>query len=177
MTRYVTDYLAHEHQELSQLLNELQEQLGVLGFARDRLTTTERLSGLGRKISEAVHNHVAEEEQILYPAIQNKVQGVAFTLERMRLEHNAGEHTQQSFHQKLDLLLRGRGNPRDVVQSGRKYVAWLRKHLLDESGRLFPMVEHGLDSATQEAVRRAMEELSVESSARVAEGQPYTATA
>jgi hemerythrin-like domain-containing protein len=177
MTRCVTDYLAHEHQELSQLLNELQEQLGILGFARDRLSTTDRLSGLGRKISEALHNHVAKEEQILYPAIQNQVQGVAFTLERMRLEHDAGEQTRQSFHQKLDLLVDGHGNPRDVMQSGRKYVAWMRKHLLNESGRLFPMVERGLDSATQEAVRRAMEELSVESSARLAQGQAYRARA
>ena len=177
MTRFITDYLVHEHQELSLLLNELQEQLGVLRLARDRRKSAERLTGLRRKISEALQTHVTEEEQILYPAIQNKVQGIAFTLDRMRDEHDAGEQTEKTFHQSLDRLLQGHGNPQEVMQSGRKYIGWLRNHLLDENGRLFPMVERGLDPATQQAVRRAMEELRQESPARVAEGQTYTAHA
>lgn len=177
MTRFVTDYLVHEHQELSLLLNELHEQLGVLRLARDRRKTADRLTGLRRKISEALHNHVVEEEQILYPAIQNKMQGIAFTLDRMRLEHDAGEQTEKNFHKNLDLLLQGHGNPQEVMQSGRKYILWLRNHLLDENGRLFPMVERGLDPATQQSVRRAMEELKQETSALVVEGQSFTARA
>jgi len=163
------------HQELSLLLNELQEQLGVLRLGRDRRRSTERLTGLRRKISEALHNHVAEEEEILYPALQNHVQGIAFTLERMRHEHDDGERTGKTFQQSLDLLLQGKGNPREVMQNGRKHIMWLRNHLMDEGGRLFPMVERGLDAAAQQAVRQAMEELSQESSARVAEGQTATA--
>ena len=177
MTRCVTDYLVHEHQELSLLLYELQEQLGVLRLARDRRSAVDRLSGLGRKISTVLHTHMAGEEQILYPALQEHVQGIAFTLDRMRKDHDAGEQTQKTFQQSLDRLLQGKGNPQEVMQSGQKYIFWLRNHFLDENGRLFPMVERGLDSATQQDVRRAMEELSHESSARVAEGQPRTARA
>jgi hemerythrin-like domain-containing protein len=177
MTRCITDYLVQEHQELSFLLNELQEQLRVLPLARDHRKTAERLTGLRREISEALHNHVTEEEQILYPALQEHVQGIAFTLERMRHEHDAGEQTEKTFHQTLDRLLKGGGNPHEVMQSGRKYILWLRKHLLDENGRLFPMVERGLDPETQQSVRTAMEELSQESSARVAEGQTHAAHA
>jgi hemerythrin-like domain-containing protein len=177
MTRCVTDYLVQEHQELARLLNELQEQLGVLRLARDRRRTTERLTGLRRKISEALHTHVVEEEQILYPALQEHVQGIDFTLDRMRLEHDAGEQTGNTFHQSLDRMLQGGGSPHEVMQNGRQYIIWLRNHLLDENGRLFPMVERGLDSATQQAVRHAMEELRQESSARLAEGQAYTARA
>jgi hemerythrin-like domain-containing protein len=95
----------------------------------------------------------------------------------MRHEHDAGEQTEKTFHQSLDRMLQGGGNPNEVMQSGRKYIFWLRNHLLDENGRLFPMVERGLDPATQEAARRAMEELRQESSARVVEGQAYTARA
>jgi hemerythrin-like domain-containing protein len=159
------------------MLNELQEQLGVLRLARDRRKTAERLAGLRRKISAALHTHVVEEEQILYPAIQDHVQGIAFTLDRMRQEHDAGEQTEKTFHESLDRLLKEGGNPQEVMQSGRKYIFWLRHHLLDENGRLFPMVERGLDPKTQQAVRHAMEELSQESSARVAEGQSYSARA
>jgi hemerythrin-like domain-containing protein len=177
MTRCITDYLVQEHQELSLLLNELQEQLGVLRLARDRRKTTDRLTGLRRKISEAFHTHVVEEEKILYPALQDHVQGIAFTLDRMRQEHDAGEQTEKTFHESLDRLLKGAGNPQEVMQNGRKYVFWVRNHLLDENGRLFPMVEHGLDPTTQLSVRRAMEELSQESPARVAQGQAYTARA
>jgi hemerythrin-like domain-containing protein len=166
-----------EHQELSLLLNDLQEQLGVLRLARDRRKTTERLTGLRRKISEALHTHVVEEEQILYPAIEEHVQGIAFTLDRMRLEHDSGERTEKTFHQSLDRLLQGRGNPKEVMQNGRKYIFWLRNHLLDENGRLFPMVERGLDPATQKAVRQALEELSQEPTARIAEGQTFIAQA
>jgi len=177
MTRCVTDYLVQEHQELSLLLNELQEQLGVLRLARDRRKSTDRLTGLRRKISEALHAHVVEEEQILYPALQEHVQGIAFTLDRMRHEHDAGEQTEKTFHQNLDRLLKGGGNPHEVMQSGRKYIIWLRNHLLDENGRLFPMVERGLDLATQQAVRRALEDLSRGSSTRLAEGQTQAAQA
>jgi len=177
MTRCVTDYLVQEHQELSLLLNELQEQLGVLRLARDRRKTADRLAGLRRQIAEATHTHVVEEEQILYPALQEHVQGIAFTLDRMRHEHDAGEQAEKTFHQSLDRLLQGAGNPHEVMQSGRQYIIWLRHHLLDENGRLFPMVERGLDPSIQQAVRRAMEEMSQESSARVSEGQTFAARA
>lgn len=177
MTRCVTDYLVQEHQELSLLLNELQEQLGVLRLARDHRRAAERLTALRRKIAQALHTHVMEEEQILYPALQNHVQGIAFTLDRMRHEHHDGEQTEEKFHQSLDHMLQGEGNPQEVMQSGRKYIIWLRNHLLDENGRLFPMVERGLDPTTQQAVRRAMEELRQNSSARFAEGQAYTVRA
>jgi hemerythrin-like domain-containing protein len=59
-----------------------------------------------------------------------------------------------------------------VVQSGRSYIRWVRQHLLDENGRLFPMVERGLDPDTQREVRRAMEELSRETTARLASTLP-----
>jgi hemerythrin-like domain-containing protein len=177
MTRCVTDYLVHEHQGLSLLLNELQEQLGVLRLARDRRKTAERLAGLRREIAEALHAHVVEEEQIIYPALQNHVPGIDFTLDRMRHEHDAGRQTQRTFHQNLDRMIQGAGNPREVMQSGQQYIIWVRNHLLDESGRLFPMVERGLDPSIQQVVRRAMEDLSQESSARVAEGQTQTALA
>jgi hemerythrin-like domain-containing protein len=72
-------------------------------------------------------------------------------------------------------MIQGKGNPREVMQSGRQYIIWLRHHLMEENGRLFPMVERGLDPETQQAVRHAMEELSQESPARMAQGQAYTA--
>jgi hemerythrin-like domain-containing protein len=177
MTRCVTDYLVQEHQELSLLLNELQEQLGVLGLARDRRSMAERLAGLRRKIAEALRSHVVEEERILHPAIRAHMQGVAFTLDRMRREHDAGKQTGKAFTESIERLLGGTGNPKEVMQSGRQYIVWLRRHLLEENGRLFPMVERGLDPATQQAVRRALEEMSQESSARVAEGQTHVARA
>ena len=176
MTRHITDYLVQEHQELSLLANELHEQLGVLRLARDRRRTAERLTGLRRKISKAFHAHVAEEEQILYPALQNHVEGIKFTLDRMRQGHDAGEQTDDSFRQCLDRLLRGSGSPHEVMQSGSKFIIWLRHHLLGENGRLFPMIERGLDPQTQQAVRRAMEKLRQELSPH-GDGQTVTAQA
>ena len=177
MTRFITDYLVQEYQELSLLLNDLQQQLGVLRLARDRRNTAEQLTGLRHKISEDLQSHVVEEEQILYPALEKHVRGIAFTLERMRQEHDSGEQTEKMFHQNLDHMLQGKGSPREVMQSGRKYIIWLRHHLMEENGRLFPMVERGLDLATQQAVRHAMEGLSQESPARVAEGEAFAARA
>ena len=177
MTKCVTDYLMQEHQELSLLLNDLQQQLGVLGLARDRGQTVERLAGLRRKIIQSIQFHVQEEEQVLYPALQIHVKGIGITLDRMRLEHNAGELAGKTFNDSLDRLLQGKGNPRDVMQTGRLYIVWLRNHLMIENGRLFPMVERGLDATTQQDVRRSMEELTLESTARIAEGQTSVAQA
>lgn len=157
MTRQVTDYLAHEHQQLSLLLNELQQHLSVLHLAKDQQASAERLIALRRQISEFVESHVSKEEQILYPALEEHVQGIGFTLKRMREEHNVGDQTEKAFRQELDRLVNGAGNPQTVVQSGRNYIGWLRNHLLEENGRLFPLVERGLDSATQQDVRREME--------------------
>jgi hemerythrin-like domain-containing protein len=177
MTRFITDYLVQTHQELSFLANDLQQQLGVLRLAKDRRRTAERLTGLQQKIAEALRSHVVEEEQVLYPALQKHVEGIAFTLDRMRQEHDSGEQAEKTFRQNLDYLMQGKGNPREVVQSGRQYINWLRHHLMEENGRLFPMVERGLDLETQQAVRRALEEVSQEPSSRVAEGQAYPARA
>jgi hemerythrin-like domain-containing protein len=177
MKRCITDYLVQEHQELSHLLNELQEQLRVLPLARDHRSTAERLSGLTRAVAKALHAHVVEEEQILYPVLEGHVQGISATLDRMRHDHDAGEETEKAFQQCLECLLKGGRNRQEVMQSGRQYVQWLRKHLLDENGRLFPMVQRGLDPETQKEVRRAMEELSQESSARISEGSVEAARA
>ena len=177
MTRFITDYLVQSHQELSVLLNDLQQQLGVLRLARDRRKTAVYLSGIQQRIAEALQSHVVEEEQILYPALEKHVRGIAITLERMRQEHDSGEQTEKMFHQNLDRLLQGNGNPREVMQSGRKCIIWLRHHLMEENGRLFPMVERGLDPETQQALRRAMEKLGQESPAQVTEVQAYAARA
>jgi len=90
MTQFVTEYLGQGHQELSQLLNELQEELHVLHLARDLESTSERLRGLSRKITLVLHTHIEQEEQILYPALEGHMQGLAATLERMRRENDAG---------------------------------------------------------------------------------------
>jgi len=174
MTRCVTDYLVQEHQELSYLLNDLQQQLQVLPLARDHRSTAERLNGLTRAVATALRTHVTEEESILYPALEGHLQGIAATLDRMRDQHDAGEETAKAFQQSLDRLIKSGRNRQEVMQSGRQYIQWLRRHLLDENGRLFPMVERGLDSATQQEVRKALEELT---SARVAEGSAQPAQA
>ena len=129
----------------------------------------ERLSGITRAIAQNVHSHVAKEEQILYPALEDHIQGIAATLERMRNEHDAGEKTENTFHQSLARLVKGERNRREVMQSGRQYIQWLRSHLLDENGRLFPMVERNLDLETQQELRRAMEAFSAASSSGVAQ--------
>jgi len=53
----------------------------------------------------------------------------------------------------------------------------LRGHLLEENGRLIPMVERGLDAATQQEICQSLEELGRETSARVAEGSHNPAEA
>ncbi len=177
MTRYITDYLVQEHQELAHLLNELQEELRVLPLARDVGETLDRLQKLAREITKTLHAHLEEEERILYPALEDHVQGVAGTLERMRHEHDTGEAAEKVFLQCVDRLAKNARNRGDVMKSGRSYIQWLRGHLLDENGRLFPMVERGLTPEIQKDVRRAMEELSQETTAHFAQASSRAAEA
>jgi len=170
MTQLVTEYLGQGHQELSQLLNELQEELKVLRMARDLESTAERLRGLSKKITLTLHTHIQQQEQILYPALEGHMQGLAATLERMRRENDAGEVAEKAFFQCVEQWARSGKNRQEVMKRGRNYVQWVRAHLLKENGRLFPLVERGLDPETQEKVRRAMEELSQETSSPVEEG-------
>jgi hemerythrin-like domain-containing protein len=170
MTRFVTEYLGQGQQELSQLLNELQEELQVLLLARDLQSTAERLRGLSKKITMALHTHIEQQEQILYPALEGHMQGIAATLERMRRENEAGEVAEKAFCQCVEQWAKSGKNREEVMKRGRSYVQWVRAHLLKENGRLFPLVERGLDAETQQQVRHAMEELSQETSSHLAEG-------
>jgi hemerythrin-like domain-containing protein len=172
MRRCITEYLVQEHQELAHLLNDLQEQLSVLHLARDVSETIERLKVVIRGITKTLHAHLEGEEQILYPALVGHVQGIAGTLERMRCQHDNGEAVEKAFLQCVERLAKNGRSRHEVMQSGRSYVQWLRSHLLEENGRLFPLVERGLDPQTQAEVRRAMEELRQETTARIAEVLP-----
>jgi hemerythrin-like domain-containing protein len=177
MRRCITDYLVQEHHELGRLLNELQEQVRVLPLARNLKETAERLQKLTREITVALRTHLEAEEQVLYPALEGHIQGITTTLDRMRHAHDAGEAAEKTFIQCVERLARNPGSRQEIMQSGRRYVQWVRSHLLEENGRLFPLVERGLDPETQKQVRRAMEELSRETTARVAEGMAGAAQA
>jgi hemerythrin-like domain-containing protein len=177
MKKYVTDYLFQEHKELSQLLNELAEELLALPLARDAGERFERIQNLCQEVSKSVQTHQLEEEEIIYPALEEHLGGLGATLERMRLEHDEGDAAQQAFVQGVDALAKGGMNRQRVVQSGTSYIRWVRQHLLDENGRLFPMVERGLDPETQREVRQAMEELGRETTARIAPVLPGKAQA
>ncbi|MGD0010945.1 MAG: hemerythrin domain-containing protein [Terriglobia bacterium] len=169
MTQFVAEYLGQAHQELSQLLNELQEELQVLHWARDLESTSERLRRLARKITLVLHTHIEQQEQILYPALERHMQGLAATLERMRRENHAGGVAEKAFVLCIEQWAKSGKNRQEVTKRGRNYVQWVRAHLLGENGRLFPLVERGLDAETQQKVRRAMEELSQETSSPVVE--------
>jgi len=177
MPRCISDYLKQEHEELSRLLNKLTDQLRALPLTRDTAETIERLRQLSAQISRRLQTHLEEEEKILYPALEEHVQGVTTTLDRMRLEHDTGEAAAEAFWQSIERLTESGRNRGDVAESGRRYVQWVRGHLLSENGRLFPLVERRLDPETQRQIRRAMEELSQETEARVAEGSTEPAQA
>jgi len=170
MTRFVTEYLGQGQQELSQLLNELQEELQVLHLARELETTSARLRSLSRKITLVLHTHIQQQEQILYPALEGHMQGLGATLERMRRENEAGEAAEKAFVLCVEQWAKSGKNRQEVMKRGRNYVQWARAHLLKENGRLFPLVDRGLDAETQEKVCRAMEELSLAAAPPVAEG-------
>ena len=170
MTRFVTDYLGQGHQELSQLLNKLQGELQVLNLARDLESAAARLAVLSRKITLELHHQILQQEQILFPALEGHMQGIAATLERMRRENEAGETAEKAFFECVEQWVKNGKNRQEVMKRGRNYVQWVRAHLLKENGRLFPLVERGLDPETQQKVRRAMEELSQETSSPLTEG-------
>ncbi len=170
MTRFVTDYLGQGHQELSQLLNELQSELQVLNLARDLKSTATRLAVLSKKVTLVFHTHILQQEQILFPALEGHMQGIAATLERMRHENETGEAAEKAFFDCVEQWVKSGKNRQEVMKRGRNYVQWVRAHLLKENGRLFPLVERGLDPETQQKVRRAMEELSQETSSSLSEG-------
>jgi hemerythrin-like domain-containing protein len=172
MPKSVSDYLLLEHQELSLLLNRLSQELKSLPAAQNAPQAFERLEKSSRKISRTLHLHLEEEERVLYPALEKHVEGIKTTLERMRHELDAGQAVEQAFFDCLKRLGKAGVNRDEVIRSGRSYIQWVRGHLLHENGRLLPLVERRLDPATQKLVRHAMEELSHETTARVAESFP-----
>ena len=172
MPRCISDYVLLEHQELAQLLNKLSQELRSLPVTQNAPKTLERIEKFCQQISQTLHTHLEEEERVLYPALEEKVEGITITLDRMRHDRDAGEAAEKAFFECLQRLEKTGKNREDVVRSGRSFVQWVRGHLLIESGRLLPLVERRLDPETQKLVRRAMEELSHESTARIAESFP-----
>lgn len=172
MPKSVSEYMLLEHQELSQLLNRLSQELNSLPASQNAPQAFERVEKSSRKISQTLHMHLEEEEQVLYPALEEHVEGIKTTLERMRHELDAGEAVEQTFLDCLKRMGKKGASRAEVIRSGRSYIQWVRGHLLNEHGRLLPLVESRLDPATQKLVRRAMEELSHETTARIAESMP-----
>ncbi|MHB8653778.1 MAG: hemerythrin domain-containing protein [Terriglobia bacterium] len=172
MTQCITRYLLDEHHELTYLLNKLSEELRSLPVTRNATQTFERLEKFCLQISRTLHAHLEEEEKVLYPALEEHVEGITATIERMREARDAGEEVEKAFFDCLKRLTQSGQSREAVVQSGRSYIQWVRGHLLNENGRLLPLVERRLDADTQKLVRRAMEELTRETSARVAESFP-----
>jgi hemerythrin-like domain-containing protein len=175
MPQCITEYLLVEHQNLSQLLNKFSSELQALPVSRNATQTVERLEKCCRQISRSLHAHLEQEEQVLYPALEKHVEGISTTLERMRLAHDAGEAVERELFESLGRLAQSGKTRNEVVQAGRSYIQWVRSHMLNENGRLFPLVERRLDPETQRLVRRAMEELAQVTSARVAESIPLGA--
>ena len=169
MPRCITEYLTKEHRELSRLLNELTDELRKLPLARNPPEMFEQLQGLCREISQTLHTHLEEEERILYPTLEANVQGISATLDRMRKDHDTGEAAEKAFLVCIERLAKSGRNRNEVMRSGLRYIQWVRGHLLSENGRLFPLVERRLDPQTQREIRRAMEELSHKTTARIAE--------
>lgn len=172
MTQCISRYLLDEHQELTYLLNKLSEELRSLPVTRNATQTFERLEKFCQQISRTLHAHLEEEEKVLYPALEEHVEGITTTIERMREARDVGEAAEKAFFDCLKRLAQSGQSREDVVRSGRSYIQWVRGHLLNENGRLLPLVERRLDADTQKLVRRAMEDLSRETSARVAESFP-----
>ena len=172
MPKSVSEYLLLEHQELSQLLNKLSQELKSLPASQSAPQAFERLEKSSRRISQTLHMHLKEEEQVLYPALEEHVEGIKTTLERMRHELDAGEAVEQAFFESLKRMGKTGSSRAEVIRSGRSYIQWVRGHLLHENGRLLPLVERRLDPGTQKLVRRAMQELSHETTARIAETVP-----
>ena len=172
MPKSVSEYLLLEHQELSQLLNELSQELKSLPVTRNATQAFERLEKSGQKIAQTLHIHLEEEEQILYPALEKNVEGIETTLERMRHELDAGEAVEKAFFDCLKRMVKTGASRGEVVRSGRTYIQWVRGHLLNENGRLLPLVERRLDPDTQKLVRRAMEELCQQSEAQLTGSLP-----
>lgn len=172
MPQCITEYLLVEHQNLTQLLNKFSHELQALPVSRNANQTVERLEKCCRQISRTLHAHLEEEEQVLYPALEEHVEGISTTLERMRHARDAGEAAEKVLFESLGRLAKNGRTREEVVQAGRSYIQWVRGHILNENGRLFPLVERRLDPDTQRLVRRAMEELAQESSARVGESIP-----
>jgi hemerythrin-like domain-containing protein len=172
MSKSVSEYFLHGQQELSQLLNQLSQELKSLPATQNAPQAFERLEKSSRKISRTLHLHLDQEEQVLYPALEQHVEGIKTTLERMRHELDAGEAVEQAFFDCLKRLGHAGVSRDEVISSGRSYIQWVRGHLLQENGRLLPLVERRLDPATQKLVRQAMEELSHETTARIAESFP-----
>jgi hemerythrin-like domain-containing protein len=172
MSQCITEFLLVEHQNLSQLLNKFSQELQALPVSRNANQTVERLEKCCRQISRTLHAHLEEKEQVLFPALAEHVEGISTTLDRMRHARDAGEAAEKMVFESLRGLAKSGRTREEVVQAGRSYIQWVRSLILNENGRLFPLVEKRLDPDTQRLVRRAMEELAQESSARVAESFP-----
>jgi hemerythrin-like domain-containing protein len=175
MGRFVTEYFTQEHQELLHLLDDLQKELRVLPMARNARQACERLQRLCQHVARGLHTHFEEEEIVLYPALEGHMQGIHNTLERMKSEHVAGEAAEKKFLDSVKRMAEASKNRQEVMRAGLAYVNWTRGHLLSENGRLFPLVDRSLDAQAQKQIRQAMEELSRETTARIAESFPQEA--
>ena len=103
--------------------------------------------------------HHGKEEAEIFPRLQ---QDHAALVERLEAEHATGRQLALAFTQAVQTYLPGEAAAgASLATASRAYVAFLRRHIDQETQELFPVVEQVLGSEDQQMVA-AFERIEVE---------------
>ncbi len=103
--------------------------------------------------------HHGKEEAEIFPRLQH---GHAALIERLEAEHATGRQSAFEFNQAVQTYLPGQAGPGSALAAAaRAYVAFLRRHIDQETQELFPVLEQELwleDQQLVDAFERIEEE-------------------
>lgn len=167
----ITRLLSNDHEAVLKKLAELESASGLLrGDVKDNELARVMLE-VGEFIETDVAAHFAQEETLLFAAL-DEIEGMREgPLKMMRYEHDRFRELQVTFQEQTQALRFGNLVDGEVLANvSKKLVDLLRDHIQKEDTALFPLCEKYLSSSLLEDMgRKVAEELAAAEAAETVE--------
>lgn len=151
----ITRLLSADHKTVLKKLDELEEATVLLSHDVKNNEAAKTILEVGEFIETAVAAHFAQEETLLFPAL-DKVEGMREgPLKMMRYEHERFREMHATFQEQTQALRFGNlADGESLAAVSKELYSLLRDHIQKEDSALFPVCERYLSAAILEDMGR-----------------------
>ena len=149
MNESPTDQLREEHELVLMVVEAMEREVeDIERSGRVHSGRVEMMVDFSRNFTDGCHHH--KEEEVLFPALEERSSAAGGPVSIMLSEHMAGREAMGVIAASLARANEDAGARSDVLENLRLYAYLLRLHIQKEDAVLFPLAEETLNDQEQE---------------------------